>query len=59
MFRLAKTHQDLFCGSLEGLEGFSKWKKNNVLKALIAMSKFLGVCEEFRAKVKSYGIKWS
>jgi intergrase/recombinase len=59
VFRLAKTHQHLFYGSLEELEKFSKWKKNNVLKALVALSKFLGVYEEFRAKMKSYGVKWS
>jgi len=59
VFRLAKTHQHLFYGSLEELEKFSKWKKNNVLKALVALSKFLGIYEEFRAKVKNYGIKWS
>ena len=58
-FRLVKTYQHLFYGSLEELEKFSKWKKNNVLKALVALSKFLGVYEEFRAKVKNYGIKWS
>ena len=52
VFRLAKTHQDLFYGSLGELEKFSKWKKNNVFKALVALSKFLGVYEEFRAKVK-------
>jgi len=59
VFRLAKMHQHLFYGSLEELEHFSKWKKNNVLKALVALSKFLGVYEEFRTKVKNYGIKWS
>ena len=36
VFRLAKTHQHLFYGSLEELEKISKWKKNNVLKALVA-----------------------
>jgi intergrase/recombinase len=59
VFRLAKTHQHLFYGNLGELEKFSKWKKNNVLKSLVALSKFLGVYEEFRAKVKSYGVKWS
>jgi len=53
VFRLAKTHQHLFFGSLEELEKFSKWKKNNVLKALVALSKFLGVYEEFRAQVET------
>ena len=57
VFRLAKTHQHLFYGSLEELEKFSKWKKNNVLKALVALSKFLGVYEEFRAKVKKLSRK--
>ena len=41
------------------LERFSKHKKNNILKALIAFSKFHGFYLEFKDKVKAYGIKWS
>jgi len=45
-------------GNLRDLDSFSKWKKNSTLKALIALSKYLGIYEQFKAKVKGYGIKW-
>jgi len=41
------------------LETFSKYKRNNVLKSLIALSKYLGFYREFRDRIKDYGIKWS
>ena len=41
------------------LETFSKYKRNNVLKALIALSKYCGFYIEFKQKIKSYGIKWN
>ena len=41
------------------METFSKFKKNNVLKALIALSKYHGFYREFRERIKDYGIKWS
>ena len=31
----------------------------NVLKAMVARAKYLGFYEEYKAKLKSYGIKWS
>ena len=40
------------------MDSFSKCKKNSVLKALIALSKYLGIYEQFKLKIKSYGIKW-
>jgi hypothetical protein len=33
--------------------------KANVLKAMIALSKYLGIYEDYKAKLKSHGIKWS
>jgi len=41
------------------LETFSQYKKNNVLKALIALSKYLGFYREFKDRIKDYGIKWT
>jgi intergrase/recombinase len=40
------------------LDSFSRSKKTKVLQSLIALSKFLGCYEQFKARVKSYGIKW-
>ena len=58
MYHYAKKHHEMLTGSLRELDSFSKSKKNNVLKALIALSKYLGVYEQFKAKMKNYGIKW-
>jgi len=41
------------------LETFNCSKKNNVLKSLIAYSKYHGFYEEFRKRIKAYGVKWS
>ena len=41
------------------LETFNSSKKNNVLKSLIAFSKYHGFYEEFRKRVEAYGVKWS
>jgi len=58
VFQLAKKHEDLLFGDLGELSVFSKSKKNNVLKALIALSKYLGVYEQFQARRKQFGIHW-
>jgi len=41
------------------LETFSKWKRSNVMKALITLAKYLGIYEDFKHKLKAYGIKWA
>ncbi len=37
----------------------SPGKRGHVLKSLAAISKFLGIYEEFQGLIKSYGLKWS
>jgi hypothetical protein len=34
-------------------------RRHNVLRAMVCLSKFLGFYEEYKVKLKSYGIKWS
>ena len=58
MYYYAKKHHEMLTGNLRELDSFSKSKKNNVLKALIALSKYLGVYEQFKAKKANYGITW-
>ena len=41
------------------LNTFSDYKRNHVLKALSGLAKFLGMYEEFKGLMKSYGLKWS
>jgi len=41
------------------LETFNGYTKNNIRKALIALSKYLGIYRQFKARMEDYGIKWS
>jgi len=41
------------------LETFSDSKKNNILKSLIAFSKFHGFYQQFKERIKNYGVTWS
>jgi len=54
----AKKYHGMLNGSLTELDTFSKAKRNNVLKALIALSKYLGIYKPFKTKIANYGIKW-
>jgi hypothetical protein len=45
-------------GDLTRLESFSRSKRLNVLKSLIAFSKFLGCYESFKARIRNHGIRW-
>jgi len=45
-------------GDFSELEAFSKSKKNTVLKALIVLSKYLGVYREFKLRMADYGVKF-
>ncbi len=48
----------MFKGNLSELNTFSDAKRNHVLKGLSALAKFLGVYEEFKGLIKSYGLTW-
>ena len=58
VFCYAEKYHKMLNGDLTELESFSKSKKNNVLKSLIALSKYLGVYREFKARKSNYGIQW-
>ena len=55
----ARKYAFMLNGNFKELETFSGSKKNIVLKALIALSKFLGVYEGFRATLSSCGVKFA
>ena len=38
---------------------FPESTQKNILKAMVCLSKYLGCYEEYKAKLKSYDIKWS
>jgi intergrase/recombinase len=40
------------------LETLNGYKRNNVLKSLIALAKYHGFYEAFKGKLKTYGLKW-
>jgi len=41
------------------LLSFPASQQSNILKAMVCLSKYLGCYEEYKAKLKSYDIKWS
>ncbi len=54
----AKKYRCMLVGSLAELEQFSSSKKNAVSKALIALSKYLGVYRDFRLHMVDYGVRF-
>jgi len=58
VFRYAKTYSRMLTGDLTELEAFNKSKRNNILKSLIALSKYLGIYKQFKDKMQNYGVKW-
>jgi intergrase/recombinase len=57
LYRLAVQYHDLDT-NLSMLDSFSRSKKAKVLQSLIALAKFMGYYEDFRASLKSHGVKW-
>ena|GEM_PF-5295415 len=54
----AKKFSGLLYGNLAELECFSKSKRGAILRALSALSRYLGVHEQFKQRMKDYGLKW-
>ena len=47
----------LLSGDIKEIDKISPKTKNTSIKALVILSKYLGIREEFKASLKSYGIK--
>jgi intergrase/recombinase len=58
IYLYASKYSSLF-NNPSGIEQFSPDKKNHILKGLIALSKYLGVYNEFQKRLEDYGVKWS
>ena len=58
VFCYARKYHRMLNGDFAELETFSKSKKNTVLKALIVLSKYLGVYREFKLHMTDYGVKF-
>ncbi|MCD6529823.1 hypothetical protein J7L06_06010 [Candidatus Bathyarchaeota archaeon] len=56
--RYAKRYFYMFQGNLGEVETFGRAKRRIVLSSLIALSKYLGVYEAFKRRMKNYGLKW-
>jgi hypothetical protein len=54
-----KFYHCLLKGDFSELNSFSDSKRIHVMKALSALSKFLGVYEDYKTLLKNYGLKWS
>ncbi len=57
IYRYSKKYHHLFSGSLRELDLLSPYVSDHTVKALTALSKYLGLYQEFRNKLKSYGVK--
>lgn len=44
-------------GNLRDIDTISPTTKNNAVKSLIVLSKFLGIHQEFKSKLQDYGVK--
>jgi hypothetical protein len=54
-----KYHKFVFSDNLRELDLLPNSIKNNCIKSLIVLSKYLGVYDSFKSKLKNYGIKLS
>ena len=54
-----KYHIHLLKRDFSGLKILDDHKRAHILKALSALSKFLGAYDEFRVLVRNYGLKWA
>ena len=58
LYLYASKYHELF-NNPSGIERFSPSVKNHILKGLIALSKYLGIYNEFKKRLAAYGVKWS
>jgi len=49
----------MMSGDLRELDSLSPSVRDHVIKALICLSKYLGFYEDFKSRLKQYGIKWT
>jgi len=54
-----RFHTYLLQGDLRKIQLLNDSKRNHVMKALSALSKFLGIYDYWRNLIKSYGLRWS
>jgi hypothetical protein len=55
----AKRFHYLLDGNLRDIDLIPSTTKNNTVKSLIVLSKFLGIHQEFKARLQDYGVKLS
>ena len=53
----AKKYSYMINGDLRGLDTLSPSVRNQVIKCLISLSKYLGVHSQFKQKLRDYGVK--
>ena len=58
IFNYCKKHSNMISGDLRELDSLSPNIRDHVIKALICLSKYLGIYEDFKSKLKQHGIKW-
>ncbi|MDH5788900.1 MAG: hypothetical protein OEZ40_11475, partial [Candidatus Bathyarchaeota archaeon] len=59
IFNYSRKYSHMLCGDLRELELLSPHIRDHAIKALIALSKYLGVYDSFKSRLKNYGIRLS
>jgi len=59
IFNYARKYSHMLCEDLRELELLTPSVRDHAIKALIALSKYLGVYDSFKSRLKNYGIKLS
>jgi intergrase/recombinase len=57
VFSYCKRYNHIVFGDIRAIDKISPKSKNHVVKALIVLSKYLGIHEEFKLSLKNYGVK--
>jgi intergrase/recombinase len=52
-----KRYNNIIFGDIRAIDKLSPGSKNHVVKALIVLSKYLGIHQEFKTALKNYGVK--
>jgi hypothetical protein len=55
----SQRYSYILSGEIKDIDKIPAKTKNNAVKALIVLSKYLGIHEDFKTQLKSYGIKLS
>ena len=57
VYRYSRKYSHLLTGNLRDLDLLSPYVRDHVVKALTNLAKYMGTCQEFKKRLKDYGVK--